>query len=186
MSWKAVFPERPHPELSGYGLEESFPTSSGETSLVCDSAGPQPCVEQMNAHTGTCDHAQCWVWNVSSRYSEGHVQAGHASLGETDVCDVHREDRRGKLHRVHLQTLRVSFQGGAESVSVDPEFSSDLVIARDDTVTQQWLHFPSCPAPVSPSHQSHRAVEGCVCLCSFFAHSLQKCIVLSSGGTAGS
>lgn len=105
---------------------------------------------------------------MSSRYSEGHVQAGHASLGETDVCDVHREDRRGKLHRVHLQTLRVSFQGGAESVSVDPEFSSDLVIARDDTVTQQWLHFPSCPAPVSPSHQSHRAVEGFVCLCSFF------------------
>lgn len=42
------------------------------------------------------------------RYSEGDVQAGHAPLGETDVCVFHREDRRGKLHRVYLQALRVS------------------------------------------------------------------------------
>lgn len=42
------------------------------------------------------------------RYSEGDVQAGHASLGETDVCVFHRKDRRGELHRVYLQTLRVS------------------------------------------------------------------------------
>lgn len=42
------------------------------------------------------------------RYSEGDVQAGHAPLGEADVRVFHREDGRGELHRVYLQTLRVS------------------------------------------------------------------------------
>lgn len=53
------------------------------------------------------------------------------------------------------------------------EFSSDLVTARDDTVIQQWLHFPSCPAPGSPSHQSHRSdLSVCMfvqCFCSYSA-----------------
>lgn len=66
------------------------------------------------------------------RYSEGDVQAGHASLGEADVCNVHREDGRGELHRVHLQALRVSSATLHQClcVCVCCEFPADLVAAR--------------------------------------------------------
>lgn len=48
-----------------------------------------------------------WFLCVFLRKSEGHVKTSNETLGETDVCDLHWENWRGELHRLHLQTLRV-------------------------------------------------------------------------------
>lgn len=45
---------------------------------------------------------------IPSRQPESHFPSGDASLGETHLRDVYGEDGWGELHRVHLQTLRVS------------------------------------------------------------------------------
>lgn len=183
MSWKAVFPERPHPELSGYGPEESFPTSSGGTLLVCD------CIERMSmrAHgRAIMRSAKCETWLPGTQRAMFKQAMRHWEK-QTCVTFIEKTDEESYIVFTYRPCGWVFKGRGIRACAcVGPEFSSDLVIARDDTVTQQWLHFPSCPAPVSPSHQSHRAVEGFVCLCSFFAHTLPKRIVLLSGGTAGS
>lgn len=129
------------------------------------------------------------------RYSEGHVQAGHASLGEADVCDVHREDRRGELHRVHLPALRVSSAAlrPCLRVSVRCEFPADLVTARRYALpTMAPLSFLPCSCfpnpPITP-----RTLRFFVCLCSvfFFFSSLSSALCRStlfclSGSPAGS
>lgn len=48
-----------------------------------------------------------WFLYVFFRKSEGHVKASNETLGETDMCDLHRKNWWGELHRLHLQTLRV-------------------------------------------------------------------------------
>lgn len=62
-------------------------------------------------HTCTPLPYEClWLHvNISMffRQPEGHVKTSHATLGETDVRDLHRENRRGELHRLHIQTMRV-------------------------------------------------------------------------------
>lgn len=54
--------------------------------------------------------------------------------------------------------------------------SSPLTLSqRDDTLSQQWLHFPSCPAPVSPNHQSHRPLDLFRMFVQFFFSFLSLC-----------
>lgn len=92
------------------------------------------------------------------RYSEGDVQAGHASLGETDMCNFHREDRRGKLHRVYLQTLRVSSATLHKClcVCVCCEFPADLVTARRYALsTMAPLSFLPCSCFPNPPITPH-------------------------------
>lgn len=42
------------------------------------------------------------------RHTARHVQAGDAALGEVHLRHLHRAQRRGELHCLHLQTLWVS------------------------------------------------------------------------------
>lgn len=47
-------------------------------------------------------------YNCCCRHAAGHVQAGHEALGEVHLRHLHRAQRWGELHRLHLQTLWVS------------------------------------------------------------------------------
>lgn len=50
------------------------------------------------------------------RHAARHVQAGHAALGEVHLRHLHRAQRRGELHCLHLQTLWVSVHLGQHTV----------------------------------------------------------------------
>lgn len=131
------------------------------------------------------------------RYSEGDVQAGHASLGETDMCNFHREDGRGKLHRVYLQTLRVSSATPRMFACV----ASSPLTLHSETIRSLNNGPTFLPAlllfPQPTNHTAHSTLF--ICLCSFFfcsrsaeAHcsvEWQHCgviVCLYSGGTARS
>lgn len=135
------------------------------------------------------------------RYSEGDVQAGHASLGETDMCNFHREDRRGKLHRVYLQTLRVSSATLHKClcVCVCCEFPADLVTARRYALsTMAPLSFLPCSCFPNPPITPHTLRFSYLCAVFFFCSRSSEAhcsvewqhsgviVCLYSGGTARS
>lgn len=123
------------------------------------------------------------------RYSEGDVQAGHASLGETDMCVFHREDRRGKLHRIYLQTLRVSSATlrACLCVCVCCVFAADREAMRSLNNSAAFL--PLLLPPPDPPITPCTPCFFCMFLQGFFffpcARTLQERIVLLSGGAAG-
>ncbi len=45
---------------------------------------------------------------VLYRKPESHIQTGHETLGKTHMCDVHRQNNRRELHRLHLPAVWVS------------------------------------------------------------------------------
>lgn len=123
------------------------------------------------------------------RYSEGDVQAGHASLGETDMCNFHRKDGRGELHRVYLQTLRVSSATLHEClcVCVCCEFPADLVTARRYALsTMAPLSFLPCSCFPSPPITPHTLRFSYVCAVFFFLLTLCRstlfCLVAARWG----
>lgn len=99
------------------------------------------------------------------RYSEGDVQAGHAPLGETDVCVFHREDRRGKLHRIYLQALRVSSATlrACLCVCVCCVFAADRETMRSLNNSAAFL-----PLPPRPTNHTARSMFFFVCFCRVF------------------
>lgn len=62
------------------------------------------CKKEAAERMNLCFH----VLRCSCRHAARHVQAGHAALGEVHLRHLHRAQRRGELHRLHLQTLWVS------------------------------------------------------------------------------
>lgn len=120
------------------------------------------------------------------RYSEGDVQAGHASLGETDMCVFHREDRRGKLHRIYLQTLRVSSATlrACLCVCVCCVFAADRETMCSLNNSAAFL--PLLSPPPDPPNSPRTPCFFCMFFFFFFcARTLQERIVLLSGGAAG-
>lgn len=86
----------PPPDRSGCGQTASSRTSSVGTSAV--GLRQEPSLVVFFFFT---------FFKISHRQPESHLPPGDASLGETHLRDLHREDERGELHRLHLQAVRV-------------------------------------------------------------------------------